>query len=450
MAELTYENIHDFYHKHKGQDNVEVLQSMSRLDLIGFLATFYQLKNQVKALEDEYEALLIENEEQKSIMASDIEQKYQQSKQVIYDDYVEQKQKGSFLQSHLNQNGLLKSYLWIALISTVITTIVGSIFINFIVAMLGGRPILMKEAFFLVVTSLIYSFVINLILVMTPLKSKQDWRTKHQTTLLRGSSIVLAAVLAFLPMVVITIIGGEASDMIKSFTQILFMFVIVPLFILSWLCHYILSRIVPKHNEGVTQRYYKEAAKRYPDNQLREQLTVNQSLAQLDQDFYQTQQDIETNPKFSENLPQLQEKLDLLSNFIPIKFQSDELLAELVAHLSEGYAENWKEAIKEARNESHHREISSYLASLHDTLNRFYQDSVRYYQNSMRNQQQINQTLQGAQVLLSEVNQQAAETTDAINHLRNKMDNNHRQQQALIQNIDQEVMLLTSNRKVRI
>ena len=121
-----------------------------------------------------------------------------------------------------------------------------------------------------------------------------------------------------------------------------------------------------------------------------------------------------------------------------------------MAHLSEGYAENWKEAIKEARNESHHREISSYLASLHDTLNRFYQDSVRYYQNSMRNQQQINQTLQGTQVLLSEVNQQAAETTDAINHLRNKMDNNHRQQQALIQNIDQEVMLLTSNRKVRI
>lgn len=455
---VKYNGINDFYEKNRGKDSVQVLGEMNRLELIGFLATYFRLKHQIIELENEKKEILQTNENSRNQLLNKLEEKYEEGKKKFFDDFMKINADANYKDEKVF---LFKSERKQSFLFFIICTLFCLGVEYFVVDQALGDTARnlndYSDMYVPIAKVIFYSVTINLLFYFFMILPDVDDKTKKVskgdllTQISEFSVFPLMLVILFLPPIVSCFLTGRfwyslfIQGILPVFTVIIPTIVLyaIAIFICSSIKNIILksrAKSIRAYNAQLKKECLEVYRETYTEDVLKDKLKYNENLSEINENYALVKSGVENGSKFSQDLPTMHLKYKRLDTFIPQNFKSDSAIQEIVANLSAGYADNWKEAINAVRTQANHREIQNQFQNLNAKIDRFYQTTVE-------NQRAMNNTLVGNQALLSDINQYTKGTVEEVNYLRNQMNQNHAEQIGKIDSIDTEVKLLTDSYK---
>lgn len=455
MVVVKYNGINDFYEKNKGRDSVQVLGEMNRLELIGFLATYFRLKHQIIELENEKKEILQINENSRNQLLNKLEEKYEEGKKKFFDDFMKINAERNYM---LETRFLFNNMKIDLFIKFIFRTLICFGILYFIISKMYGESALTlnenSDMYIPFIKIIFYSVSINLAIYIYQIGFSEEYSIYfYDITNFIAICIFLLSIpiILFLPPIVSYNITGRFwySLFMQGFVPT--MIAGIPALIFSGIAAAITNIFISiitgprrskamNHNQKIKKECLEIYKETYTEDVLKDKLKYNENLSEINENYALVKSGVENGGKFSKDLPTMHLKCKRLDTFIPQNFKSDSAIQEIVANLSAGYADNWKEAIIAVRTQANHREIQNQFQNLNAKIDRFYQTTVE-------NQRMMNDTLVGNQALLSDINQYTKGTVEEVNYLRNQMNQNHAEQIGKIDSIDTEVKLLTDSYK---
>ncbi|UXR35484.1 dolichyl-diphosphooligosaccharide--protein glycosyltransferase subunit STT3 [Staphylococcus simulans] len=407
-------SIYEFNEQHKHKDKVDVLNQLSRIELLDLIVSYFSLKKERENLNSEYKTLRQKAYDNRNYLLNQLEEECNVKKDELYKDYS-----SKFitpLTDKIKNKAISRGfffYLTFLIISLFVSFYLMNMHLNFLDKRTDNQPVITAYgipivylniiliSLFIFASSIFRTKLVNLIWLFAPLLSVItpffSFKYYHSELIhTKGFSFTFITLYYYFSSAIVTsIIATICLTIANYFIQFIF-----------------------GNKEDVEEqkiRNIEEEAKanfkqKYPLDYFIDALGMREQYDLINQEFEAVDQNITSN--YHSHSKIINYNLNTIENYFPTSFQDESSLLLLIDALQNGFATNWQQAIVWVRSENNHAELLSNLKHISSSIINL-KDEIIAKQIEIREQNatqislinEVNQNISEANTVLEGINQ---------------------------------------------
>ncbi|MDQ7118883.1 hypothetical protein [Staphylococcus simulans] len=415
-------SIYEFNEQHKHKDKVDVLNQLSRIELLDLIVSYFSLKKERENLNSEYKTLRQKAYDNRNYLLNQLEEECNVKKDELYKDYSSKhvtpltnkvKRKRNFKR--------LFFYFIFYSLSLFFSFHIMNAHLDFIAKKTHNQHVIIAYGI-----PIVYINIIVITLCMYARKMFGFFKNKATIPLIQFFLIIVSI---FTPKLSIKYYYSELintkGDFFSNFTTLYYYFssaiiaIIIAVIFLK-ISNYPARMAFANKEEKDKQKILQieENAKvkfkqEYPLERFIDALDMREQYDSINQEYKGIDQNIINN--FHSRFEIINYNLKTIESYFPTSFQNESSLLLLIEALQNGFAANWQQAIVWVRAENNHAELLSNLKHISSSIVNV-KDEIIAKQIEIREQNAVQISL------INEVNQNISETNTVLEGINRNID----------------------------